>query len=310
MATPKVPTIPVKDFLDSLTPLIASIAQLMWPIIVLVIVCLFRKEISGLLGRIREGEIFGQKFKADPDVDSFQASVQEAQEEIPSSVVEEKQFEQEMIILDREESEVLNAAKINPELGIIRLSSILEKELRTIAGTLGHLGNQKRRMTGLEIYQLLVDKGLLPPNTTNALKIFWNLRNQIVHGQIRNEGKNSLRVLDIGLTLLKTIKAIPHEINIVYDPGVILYSDPDCTQEISDAKGLILETTSPGKAEVSKRIFPTTRPEYYKKGKQVTWEWNLSKVWQQAWYIDPDTKEKQKGWDSAGEFVGRHIDDI
>lgn len=311
MPTTKAPILPVKDFLDSLTPLIASIAQLMWPIIVLVIVCLFRKDISGLLGRIREGEIFGQKFKADPDVDNFQVSVQEAQEEIPSSVVEEKQFEQEMIILDREEREVLNAAKINPELGIVKLSSILEKELRTIAGTLGHLGgDKKRRMTGLEIYQLLVDKGFLPPNTTNALKIFWNLRNQIVHGQLRDENKNTLRVLDIGLTLLKTIKGIPHEINIVYDPGVVLYSDPDCTQEISDAKGLILETTSSGKAEISKRIFPTTRPEYYKKGKQVTWEWNLSKVWQPAWYIDPDTGAKQKGWDSAGEFVGRHIDEI
>jgi len=236
--------------------------------------------------------------------------VQEAQEEIPSSVVEEKQYEQEMTILDREEREILNSAKNNPELGIVKLSSILEKEIRTLAGTLGHLGGQKRRMTSLEIYQLLVDKGYLPPNTTNALKIFWNLRNQIVHGHLRDEDKNTLRVLDIGLTLLKTIKSIPHEINIVYDPGVKLYSDPDCTQEISDAKGLILETTSPGKAEVSKRIFPTTRSDYYQKGKQVTWEWNLSKVWQQTWYIDPDTEEKQKAWDSAGEFVGHHIDDI
>jgi len=99
LATPKVPTFP-KELLDSLTPLIASIAQLMWPIIVLVIVFLFRQDISGLLGRIREGEIFGQKFKADPEVDKFQASVQEAQEEIPSSVVEEKQYEQEMTILE------------------------------------------------------------------------------------------------------------------------------------------------------------------------------------------------------------------
>lgn len=310
MATPKIPPFSMKDISDSLTPLIAAIAQLMWPIIVLVIVCLFRKDISELLRRIRKGTIFGQDVEMDQPLDKFQETVKEAQEEIPPSFIEEKRFEQEIKTFEREEREVLEAARINPELGIIRLSSILERETRTLLGVLGYLSKEKRLMTGIELHQVLVEKGFLTPNTTNALNIFRNLRNQIVHGQLKVENKNTLRVLDIGLTLLKTIKAIPHEINIVYDPGVILYSDSECTQKIHDAKGLILETTSPGKAEVSKRIFPTTRPEYYQKGKQVTWEWNLSKVWQQAWYIDPDTKEKQKGWDSAGEFVGRHIDDI
>ncbi len=98
--------------------------------------------------------------------------------------------------------------------------------------------------------------------------------------------------------------------NIVYLSGVDLYSDPECTNMVEGAKGLILETISPGKAEVFKRIFPTTRPEYYQRGKRVTLEWNLSRVWEQTWYIDPDTKEKKKAWDSAGEFTGRHVEDI
>lgn len=208
MATPKIPPFSMKDISDSLTPLIAAIAQLMWPIIVLVIVCLFRKDISELLRRIRKGTIFGQDVELDQPLDKFQETVKEAQEEIPPSFIEEKRFEQEIKTFEREEREVLEAARINPELGIIRLSSILERETRTLLGVLGYLSKEKRLMTGIELHQVLVEKGFLTPNTTNALNIFRNLRNQIVHGQLKVENKNTLRVLDIGLTLLKTIVSL------------------------------------------------------------------------------------------------------
>jgi len=106
-----------------------------------------------------------------------------------------------------------------------------------------------------------------------------------------------------------TLKAIPSEINIVYHLGVDLYADSACTIKRQGVKGLILETISGGGIEKKFRIFPTTKTNYIK-GKRVSWEWNLNKGWEQTWYIDPDTKQKKYAWREAGEFIGRHIDQI
>ncbi|HEX3034769.1 MAG TPA: hypothetical protein VHT73_06475 [Thermodesulfobacteriota bacterium] len=239
--------------------LIIAIAQPLWPIVTLIIVLVFRRDIAALLRRMRRGKLFGQEMELDPAVTEFRKAVEEAQEEIPESSVAEEQYEKEVQQLDRDEREVLEAAKVNPELGIIKLSSILEREIRVLAGSLGQLG-QQRRIPATQLFRLLVDKGYLPVHTTKSLQIFWDLRNQIVHGYAPRDAHNVLKVLDIGLVLLKTIKSIPHEVNIVYLSGVNLYSDPECTNMVEGAKGLILETISPGKAEVFKRIFPTTRP--------------------------------------------------
>jgi uncharacterized protein YutE (UPF0331/DUF86 family) len=289
--------------------LIVAIAQLLWPIITLVIVIIFRSEITALLQRIRKGKLFGQEVELGPGLSELRKAVEEAQEEIPESKITEEQYEKEAKELDRDEREVLESAKINSELGIMKLAAILEREIRELAGSLGQLG-QRSRSSATQLFSVLVDKGYLPAHTIKSLQIFWELRNQIVHGYALRDDRNVLKVLDLGLVLLKTIKSIPHEINIVSHTGVDLYSDEKCTHKIEGAKGLILETTSPGKAEVFKRIFPTTKPEYYQRGRRVTWEWDLSRVWGQTWYIDPDTKERKNAWDSAGEFTGRYIEDI
>jgi hypothetical protein len=42
----------------------------------------------------------------------------------------------------------------------------------------------------------------------------------------------------------------------------------------------------------------------------VAWEWDLSTVWPETWYRHPDTGEIEYGWTEAGEFVGRHLEDV
>lgn len=289
--------------------LIAALARLSWPIITLIIILVFRHDIAALLRRVRKGKLFGQEMELDPEVKEFHKAVEDAQEEIPESPVEEEQYEKETEQLDRDIKEVLDAAKINPELGVIKLSSILEREIRTLVGSLGNIGS-RTRMAATHLFRVLVEKGHLPKHTTKSLQIFWGLRNEIVHGYKPKDEHNVLRVLDIGLVLLKTITSIPHEINIVYHPGVDLFSDETCMNKLKGVKGIILETTSPYLTTTFKRIFPTTKPSYYEKGERVTWEWDLSKSWGLTWYMDPDTNEKKKAWDSAGEFAGRHIEDL
>lgn len=287
---------------------IIALASLLWPIVTLIVVLVFRSDLAALLKRVRKGKILGQEMELDSNVIAFQNSVKEAQEEIPESDIANEKFKKESDETDESIKEVLDAASSNPELGIIKLSSVLEREIRALAGSLGQ--TPQRRMTATHLFHALVEKGYFPQHTTRSLQIFWDLRNKIVHGHEKEDERNVIKVLDAGLALLKTIKSIPHEINIVYHPGVPIYRDENCEDKISDAKGLILETTSPGGAEKFQKIFPTTNSEYYTKGKRVSWEWDLSRVWNKAWYKDPDTGEIKTAWYSSGEFNGRSIEDL
>jgi hypothetical protein len=294
---------------ENINELIIALSKLLWPILTIVIVFLFRSDITKLLTRVRKGKLFGQEIELDPQVLNFQKKVLEAEQELPDISPDKEIYTQKAEKMDSDISEVLKASEINPEIGILRLSSLLEKEIRLIASSLGDLDGDKR-ISPIRQFQVLINRKRLPKHTSESLQIFWELRNHIVHGHGQHDKREILSILDIGLNLLKTIRSIPHEINVVYHPGVDLFEDPECNVKREGVKGIILETTSHDGNKIFKRIFPTTRWQYYKQGKRVSWEWNLSTVWNKTWYVDPDTQEKRPAWSSAGEFIGRHVDEI
>ncbi len=304
--------------------LTVAVSHYLWPIVTLIIVLIFRTPIKELLGRIRKGKLFGQELELDSAVSEFRITVQQAEKEIPqlpetkevkgllkeaTEYLEPKEFiSGETNQTDLETNQILDDSRNDPEVAIIRLSAILEKEARAILGSLGHLP-PRSKITVRQALQKLEAQGLLPKHTISSLTMFWDLRNKIIHGEGAVDKKDILSVLDTGIVLLKTLRAIPREINIVYKI-VDVFEDPECIKTREDVKGLILETISPGGGIKSFRIYPTTRPSYYKLGKRVIWEWNLSKTWGHSWYIDPDTGEKKSAWVEAGEFVSRHMDEI
>jgi hypothetical protein len=118
-------------------------------------------------------------------------------------------------------------------------------------------------------------------------------------------GGDLLEVPDPGAAF-PIVSTSPDRVDIVYHPGVELFSDDAGTKPFPGAKGIVLETTtSPG--GVMKTIFPTTRT-HFQKGRKVAAKWNVQKVWPAAWYRDPDTGEIKLAWLSSAEFVGRHND--
>ena len=117
----------------------------------------------------------------------------------------------------------------------------------------------------------------------------------------KNEGSLSLPLLRG--PVLKSISVFG------YHPGVDIFIDPLCKTLITNAKGIILETESPGGITKSFRIFPTTRA-HFQKGKRVAWEWSFELTWGPTWYKDPNTHEIKKAWDSSTEFIGRHLDEV
>jgi hypothetical protein len=90
---------------------------------------------------------------------------------------------------------------------------------------------------------------------------------------------------------------------------VPLFADEAATSPITDAKGIMLRTVSPGARNTeTRRIFPTTR-SHFRVGEEVAWVWGNSRRWGDTWYRDPETAEIHKGWDGALEFIGTPIDD-
>ena len=63
--------------------------------------------------------------------------------------------------------------------------------------------------------------------------------------------------------------------------------------------GAVLRTQSSSRSETRYRIFPSTKT-YFRNGKRVSWEWNLSRTWSDAWYRNPTTNEVKLVWNSSG----------
>ena len=187
------------------------------------------------------------------------------------------------------------------------LASELEKVAREILASTGHLEGRRFIPVQKAIAELDQKFGL-PRHVPSSLRFFWDARNRLIHG---GEGSDEdiLRAIDSGLTILKALQAMPREVNIVYEPGVTVFTDADLTTPLAQPKGVILETIAPGGASRTLRIFPTTRT-HFEKGQQVAWEWNMKSVFGPAWYRDPINGDPKEAWTSSAEFVGRHLSDL
>lgn len=310
--------------------LIVALSNWLYPILILIALLLYRKPISDLLDRVRKGELFGNKFETDPAVDELQESVQEAEKEVAKQLQEGEYNihgdralitgssniiiqgdEPEIASNDSKQTEIdinqiLDDSKKSPEIAIIRLSNLLERESKAILGSMGFLP-RGLRIVGIHPIRELTGRGFLPNNTINSLRKFWDLRNKIVHGEGKVDEKEILRVLDIGIELLKTIRTIPHEQHTVYEV-VDVYEDSDCKTKKRDVRGLILDSKTPDGGFL-RRLFHTSKMDYYQLGESVSWEWDESLKFDDSWYIDKTDGTIKKIGGSLN-FVGRHINEI
>lgn len=226
--------------------------------------------------------------------------------ELPSQIAEQSN-KKELAHAERVVDEIVSEAAHSPKVALIHLASELEKVARQLLASTGHL-NGRRHIPLSQAIAELHEKYGLPRHVPSSLRLFLETRNRLIHGGEGTEG-DILRAVDSGLMILKALQAFPREINVVYHPGVELFSDPELTQVIQNAKGVILETTAPGGATKTFRIFPTTQT-HFKKGQQVAWEWCMQNTWGRSWYRDPDTGEAKCAFLSSAEFVGRHFDEL
>lgn len=307
--------------MKNLADLISAIATLLWPLFAFVVVYTYKGEITDLMRRIKRAKLLGQDLELDKSLDkladdtnAFAASVPElatvtAQNELTENDsyrdnVEEAQVSQLRPDEIRPVQEILKLASVSPKLGLMQLSAEVDKEVRRHLAASGNLSRHK----GILVRDILTLNAPLPGNVVKVLDDFQHIRNKIVHGHEASKD-DILRAIDSGLTILRAINQIPVTKHVVYDPNVELYADAYGSQPLLGSRGVILDTIDPHGTRGTQQVFPTTRT-HFEKGRAVAWEWNLDLTWGETWYRDPDTGEIRYGWTTAGEFIGRNLDEI
>ena len=301
--------------MGDLSNLIKAIASLLWPLLALYFLWLFKSQIGDAIGRLKKGKLLGQEVELNDALETLQQSASQFSDEVAAlpnpkepksandSENERGDTENENIIRS-----VIHEAARSPKAALLILAAEIEKEARQTLASIGKLEGRTHIPISQAIQALDSHYGL-PRHMSSSLKLFWDTRNKIIHGRETEEG-NVLSAIDSGVTILRSLQALPREVNIVYKPGVPIYSDPECQVKITDATGIILETRSVSGARTSYRIFPTTRT-HFEVGKRVAWEWDMDNTWRDAWYRDSlDSGAIKPAWNSSAEFIGRHLDDL
>lgn len=237
--------IPMKEWSE----MISAVADLLWPIIILVIAIMFRDTIRDLAHRLKRGKLLGQELELEKSITQLNIQATASYNTVPLAMSElEKPSYHDTT------EDILKIAAASPTAGLMKLSADIERELRHFTGSGGHHTYVNIR-SPRQVVEYWQKKGLLPAVVVASTRSFFDVRDNIVHGYSANP-KDVMRVIDSGMTILKTLHALPHEVNTVYHTGVDLYADKECKERRQDVSGIILETLSPGGAVKTKRISP------------------------------------------------------
>jgi len=312
--------------------LLRGIGALAWPLVIGFALYLFREEFRDLIRRIRRGKVLGQEITLDRSLDELHqvtttlaespppalsrpstSGDQVARESVGPNDHDKNLIEGELAPQAARDAElireILEEASRSPKVGLILLASTLEGQMRRL---LAGYGRAQLIGPGLErLADTVTGAANVPHGFLEAVRQFAAVRNQIVHGGQGVSDDEVLRAIDSGITLLQWLQAVPREINIVYHPGTEVFADAEGKVKRDGVLAIILETTSPGGAVKTRRVFPTTRTHFIK-GREVAWEWNMNAQvqWGESWYRDPDTGEIRQAWGSSMEFIGRHMDQV
>jgi hypothetical protein len=151
------------------------IGDLIWPIVVLAIIVVFRRPLAELIGRVKSYEGLGQKVTFGEELADAEDSVNEAVEGIkPDTEDSEKR---EAI----EPSPLVREAEANPSFVVIQSWEQLSAALEDLVGAA--FPDQVTRGTPVGWLPGLQRRDMVSPDFVKAVRELRYLRNKVAHGQ-------------------------------------------------------------------------------------------------------------------------------
>lgn len=287
--------------------LLSALARVLWPALWLLVVFLFRKELGELLQKLRLLRLFGNEVDLGGELTKLEEQASTAAADVPGAA-EGQGLDDRISKQTHTEDQVLVEAGRSPRAALMLLSADIERELRFILLATNWASQMPRRTwTVQDAIPVLVAQGTLPGHIGNAVRSFVDVRNKIVHGGTAEEG-DVLRAVDAGLTVLRTLRAIPIAIPTIAALGIQLFSDEAGRQPVSGVTGILIEHVDPRGRIKESHVRPTRRTDY-SPGMHVSWEWDMTQVVGPMWYRDSTTGEMVKPWESSALFNGRDMDE-
>jgi hypothetical protein len=188
-----------KDLAD----LISAFASLTWPLVALAIVSWFRPELRVILLKLRKGKLLGQEF----ELTELEARTEAAEKKVEERSAEELSDEAAPNIAQDAVEEVLQEASRSPRLGLMLLSAKIERAARELAVDTG-VDVSHRPVSISPMIRSLVQAEQLPFEAAEALNLFNQVRNRIVHGRDADDDEVA-RAIDSGTRLLRLLLSRP-----------------------------------------------------------------------------------------------------
>jgi len=83
------------------------------------------------------------------------------------------------------------------------------------------------------------------------------------------------------------------------------YRDPECTEQVEEARICVLIALDPDDVIVPRDIVPTFGR--YEVGSYLEWSLESKRLWEDSWYRNPDTGEVERAWTFHVLFQGAVI---
>ena len=298
------PTAPLPDIAD----LIRSIASLLWSVLGFLALFCFRKDIAVLMARISKAKVFGHEFELQKHIKELYATTQQ----LPNTVRVRSEPEAANKISSSAQADVDHTARriyeyasTSPRIALLFLDGVIKSEASDLLASTGKW-TPPRDLSFSEFLKKLDRHYGLPASVKDSLWHYERALNAILHGESTSNERILLSAVDSGIEIYSVLHMLPRDQYWIHHEGVAVYSDQECSDMISGVKGIILTVKSRGDT-IRKEIVPSTKL-HFKKGKQVSWEWNMDKVFQVAWYRDPESGGTKRAWNREVEFVGRIMD--
>jgi hypothetical protein len=152
------------------------VSSLAWPLVVIVLVVIFRKQLAHLIGRIKSYKGLGQEVTFGERLADAENSVEEAASSVPVDKAEPGPVEVEP-------SPLVQEAELNPSFVVIRSWGDVVKALNNLA-RIALRGWPSYGLQGYSPSALrdLQESGVVKPSFVTAVTELHDLRNKVAHG--------------------------------------------------------------------------------------------------------------------------------
>ncbi|HTY64278.1 MAG TPA: hypothetical protein VMG30_18660 [Acidobacteriota bacterium] len=103
----------------------------------------------------------------------------------------------------------------------------------------------------------------------------------------------------------EVIHAMPARPYRVLYADLAFYADAECKRQVNDARLVVIRSEDPKQQHQIQECLPTRKK--YQIGQIVDWGLNNKMIWQDNWYINPETGKAEMAWVQAVEFTGKIV---